>query len=86
MYTGRIVPEGMAGSSVDQSNIPQPKPRVQEEQRTMISAAGRNPKKRPFFPGTKGFIFKKVYLNPPEKTRSGALREDPALTRSARPV
>jgi hypothetical protein len=46
MYTGRIVPEGMAGSSTDQSNIPQPRVRVQEEQRRRTNAAGRKPQKQ----------------------------------------
>jgi hypothetical protein len=47
IYTGRIVPEGMAGSSTDQSSIPHPRVRVQEEQKMRINAAGRKFQKRP---------------------------------------
>jgi hypothetical protein len=49
IYTGRIVPGEIAGSSIDQSNIPHPNARVQEEQRIIINAAGRTPQKRLLF-------------------------------------
>jgi hypothetical protein len=40
IYTGRMVPEGIAGSSTDQSSIPHPRVRVQDAERTTLNTAG----------------------------------------------
>jgi hypothetical protein len=60
IYTGRIVPEGIAGSSTDQSSIPQPRVRVQDEKKTMIIITGMSFHKQLVFPGDETLIFRKA--------------------------